>query len=171
MKAEMAGGRCPLDEELRGQARRILNMDATPADDYELLQKFKAMHGIPVPATMPLLDDALLAEFDHELQTMDLSTILTTSNSSGSSPDGNCTANFLSTPKTDNTTNTFGIQRSKGDGLAVDYAELYRVHAATASPLRRRASSRMAAQAGFNAPISPPKTTTQLSSPQEEFMM
>jgi hypothetical protein len=33
-----------------------------------------------------------------------------------------------------------------------DFAELHRVEAATASPLRRRASEKMAAQAGFIVP-------------------
>jgi hypothetical protein len=33
-----------------------------------------------------------------------------------------------------------------------DFAELHRVEAATASPLRRRASEKMAAQAGFTVP-------------------
>lgn len=38
------------------------------------------------------------------------------------------------------------------EGISRDYAELYRVSAATASPLRRRASEKLAAQAGFSLP-------------------
>ncbi len=190
VQSEMAAARCPSDESLRAKAREIMNMDQTSADDPELLQKFKEMHNITANTThlgdsLPIIDDALLAEFDHELNTMDLS--LTTvdfagssysnstsnSNSSGSSPDLSLLDKTPEQGKGSKGTGT-QVQRSKGDGPAFDYAELYRVHAATASPLRRRASAnathgRCGPAEGCFAPvalrmgISPPRTTTALS--------
>lgn len=52
-------------------------------DDVELLRRFKALHGITSASIghlggqmpMPLMDDSFLAEFDHELSGMDLSTM------------------------------------------------------------------------------------------------
>ena len=38
------------------------------------------------------------------------------------------------------------------EGVAPDYAEMYRVQAATASPLRRKASEKMAEARGFRLP-------------------
>jgi hypothetical protein len=98
VKAEMEKGSVPSDDALRAKAREILGMERTSADEVELLEKFKALHGISstiiqpsVSESVPTFDDAMLAE-------------------------------------------------------------LNRVGAATASPLRRRASEKMAAQAGFTVP-------------------
>lgn len=142
VQSEMAAGRCPSDDALRAKAREIMNIEETSADDAELLQKFKEMHNI-TPNTahlgdsMPIIDDALLAEFDHELNSMDLSTMdfsgSNHSNSSGASPD----VTLLGQAQSQGSKAGNGMPRSKGDGPAIDYAELYRVHAATASPLRR----------------------------------
>lgn len=78
VRTEMAKGGCPSDEALRAKAREILGVDQTAADDVQLLEKFKAMHGITGNATqpgdsIPTLDDQMLAEFDQELGNMDLS--------------------------------------------------------------------------------------------------
>ncbi|KAG4435299.1 hypothetical protein IFR05_009225 [Cadophora sp. M221] len=198
LRAELTAGHLPSDDELRAKARSVIGMEKTAADDVELLMKFKALHGITADCIghlgdqipMPLIDDSLLAEFDHELSGMDLSTMDFTvsgsgsgsgsgsnSGSSGSSPEFfmQQTQGQSQSPSQQTQTQT-QISRSKGDGPAIDYAELYRVHAATASPLRRRASAKMAARSGFGVPasgasgsgsmglgISPPRTTTALS--------
>ncbi|KAL2060825.1 hypothetical protein VTL71DRAFT_8877 [Oculimacula yallundae] len=223
MRTSLAAGHCPSDEEIRAKAREVLGMEQTAADDVELLRKFKAMHGLTsssighlgdqVPTQM-LGDDELLAEFDHELQGMDLSTMDFTISGPGSISAANSTSNSNSSsghaspelflhqsqphshshshtqsqapsqaysPLPTQTqpliqTHTSQQHRSKGDGPAPDFAELYRVHAATASPLRRRASAKMAARSGhvfvpgnangsgsMGLGVSPPRTTTALS--------
>lgn len=43
---EMLLGHCPSDDALRAQARKILGVEHTAADDIFLLEKFKALHGI-----------------------------------------------------------------------------------------------------------------------------
>jgi hypothetical protein len=55
---------------------------------------------------------------------------------------------------------------SKGHGMAPDFAEMARVHAATASPLRRRASARMVEQAGIEMPAPLARMQHQRASPQ-----
>ena len=149
VKTEMARGDAPSDEALRAKAREILGVERTPADEVELLEKFKAMHGISSLAnqsgssdSIPTFDDALLAEFDQELGIgdMDLSglempTEISPLMSFGSLNSARQTKSPLET----------------GEVLH-DFAELHRVNAATASPLRRRASEKMAAQAGFSLP-------------------
>ncbi|CZT09982.1 related to monocarboxylate transporter 4 [Rhynchosporium agropyri] len=135
-------------------------------------------------------DEELLAEFDHELTGMDFSTMDftisgpasgtasasksgSTLSSGGASPDF-----FIHHPQPQSHRHSdhqarppvsdhiqkqpLAQSRSKGAGPAPDYAELYHVHAATASPLRRRASTRMAARSGFALGVSPPRTTTAL---------
>lgn len=199
LQAELAAGHLPSDDELRAKARSVLGMEKTAADDVELLMKFKALHGITADCIghlgdqipMPLIDDSLLAEFDHELNGMDLSNMDFTvsgpgtgsnsnsnSGSSGSSPEffmQQTQGQSQSQPQSQSQ-----MPRSKGDGPAIDYAELYRVHAATASPLRRRASAKMAARSGFGVPapgasgstglgISPPRTTTAPSGGMTAF--
>ncbi|KAK0129390.1 hypothetical protein ONS95_001316 [Cadophora gregata] len=71
------------------------------------------------------------------------------SHSSSPSPPQFQTQNQTHSPNQSQPTLHQPTPRSKGDGPAIDYAELYRVHAATASPLRRRASAKMAARNGF----------------------
>jgi len=209
LRAELAAGHLPSDDELKAKSREILGMEKTAADDVELLMKFKALHDITPDCIghigdqlpLALIDDSLLAEFDHELSGMDLSTMDFTesglasgahsnsnSGSSGESPEflmphtqsqsqspSQPQAHPQAHPQVQTSTQ---MPRSKGDGPAIDYAELYRVHAATASPLRRRASAKMAARSGFGVPaagasgsgsrsmglgISPPRTTTAVS--------
>ncbi|PVH68220.1 hypothetical protein DL98DRAFT_441696 [Cadophora sp. DSE1049] len=83
VQVELAAGHYPSDDELRARAREILDMAETAADDVELLRRFKALHGITSASIghlgdqmpMPLMDDSFLAEFDHELNGMDLSTM------------------------------------------------------------------------------------------------
>jgi len=222
VQAELAAGHCPSDDELRAKARAILGMDQTAADDVELLRKFKALHGITSASighlgdSMPLAlmnDDSFLAEFDHELQGMDLSTVDFSGSNSHSNSNSNSGSSGSGSPEfflpqaqtqsqpISNLSSQLQSQsqshspssahpqshtqptihqptpRSKSDGPAIDYAELYRVHAATASPLRRRASAKMAARSGFALGsgsgsgsggasmlgISPPRTTTAVS--------
>jgi hypothetical protein len=103
VKSSLANGVVPSDEQLRAKAREILHVDHTAADEAELLEKFKALHGISLsnfspdtnttPATTttatggPLLDYSLpnftadvemLANFDLELGAMDFSTEFST---------------------------------------------------------------------------------------------
>ncbi|KAE8452703.1 hypothetical protein EG329_013962 [Mollisiaceae sp. DMI_Dod_QoI] len=184
VKAEMARGRCPSDDDLRAKAREILGVDRTGADEPILLQKFKVMVGMsrqasPLASSLPPIDDALLAEFDDEIGNMDLSGI----EMPGSvSPilDSIPAQVEAFTPPAASTSQQHSP--SKGPGLAQDYAELYRVHAATASPLRRRASAKMASQSGYafggqqtqsRSPlgISPPTTTSALSLPEDENVL
>ncbi|KAH8820090.1 hypothetical protein F5884DRAFT_661842 [Xylogone sp. PMI_703] len=40
-------GMVPSDDDLRAEARKILGIEQTAADDQQLLDKFKSMHGIP----------------------------------------------------------------------------------------------------------------------------
>lgn len=228
VQAELAAGHCPSDDELRAKARAILGMDQTAADDVELLRKFKALHGITSASighlgdSMPLAlmnDDSFLAEFDHELQGMDLSTVDFSGSNSHSNSNSNSGSSGSGSPEfflpqaqtqsqpISNLSSQLQSQsqshspssahpqshsqptihqptpRSKSDGPAIDYAELYRVHAATASPLRRRASAKMAARSGFALGsgsgsgsggasmlgISPPRTTTAVSSDVAAF--
>jgi hypothetical protein len=153
VKAQREIGHAPSDDELKAQARVILGVDTTAAEDQPLLEKFKAMHGLtssssplsnatPAAQLSDLNEEQILAEFDAELNTMDLS------------PDslgemvgvegivgGEITPSVLQTEDT-----------RQAMGIAREYAEMYRVSAATASPLRRRATERMAKRNGFSAP-------------------
>lgn len=150
VKDEMAKGNAPSDESLRAKAREILGVEKTSADDVELLEKFKAMHGLSYLTTqpsasdsIPTFDNAMLAEFDQELGIgdMDLSGLempvesISPLRSFGS---------LHSAPQ-----KKFPLETGE---VLHDFAELHRVEAATASPLRRRASEKMAAQAGFPLP-------------------
>jgi len=198
VNAEMAKGVVPSDEALRAKAREILGVDRTGADEAILLQKFKAMvgmsrNGSPLAGSLPPIDDGMLAEFDEEIGNMDLSGIEMPSSVSPilDAIPAEVAATTPSPPRLSPThqrslsqTSPTSQQHSssKGPGLAQDYAELYRVHAATASPLRRRASTKMASQSGFQfqgqpmqngsgtSPlgISPPTTTSALSFPEDE---
>ncbi|RFU25939.1 hypothetical protein B7463_g10400, partial [Scytalidium lignicola] len=44
---QKANGVVPSDDELRTEARKILGIEKTAADDQQLLEKFKGLHGIP----------------------------------------------------------------------------------------------------------------------------
>jgi len=144
---EMSNGNVPTDECLREKAREILGVQETAADDGILLEKFKAMHGITSSSptnmadSIPTYDEDMLAEFDQELGSMDLSGLEMPASSKAlleaSIP---AMVDFSGAQK------KFPID---GEGKVLDYAEFHRVNAATASPLRRRASEKMAAKAGF----------------------
>jgi Tc5 transposase DNA-binding domain len=149
VRTEMERGGAPSDEDLRAKAREILGVERTPADEAELLEKFKAMHGLSSLTTqpgasdsIPTFDDALLAEFDQELGIgdMDLSGLEMPAE--------------ISPLRTFGSLNTATQTKSplETEEVLHDFAELHRVNAATASPLRRRASEKMAARAGFSLP-------------------
>jgi hypothetical protein len=55
---------------------------------------------------------------------------------------------------------------SKGPGMAPDFAEMAKVHAATASPLRRRASAKMVEQSGIEMPLTLVRMQKQRGSPK-----
>ncbi|KUJ17218.1 uncharacterized protein LY89DRAFT_617031 [Mollisia scopiformis] len=188
-RAEMSRGVTPSDEALRAKAREILRVDRTGADEPVLLQKFKVMVGIsrnasPLASSLPPIDDALLAEFDDEIGNMDLSGIEMPGSVSpilDSIPAEVAARGPATSPMSTSSQGQHSPTKhspSKGPGLAQDYAELYRVSAATASPLRRHASAKMASQAGYSfspqpqnrSPlgISPPTTTSALSFPEDE---
>ncbi|KAG9236779.1 hypothetical protein BJ875DRAFT_455420 [Amylocarpus encephaloides] len=134
------------DEAIRGRARELMGVEETAADDIHLLEKFKAMHGLlnsQTTTTSSLLPiDAFsseadfLAEFDHELAmgSMDLDT---TPPSAENIAGGEIMNGAMQRETT--------IQAT---GIGREYADLYRVNAATSSPLRREASVGMAKRRG-----------------------
>jgi len=148
VRSEVEKGNVPSDEQLRAKAREILRVENTAADNGELLEKFKSLHGISTSVPMtngPVADYSIpdftgdvsmLAGFDAEINALDLTTDFSTG---VGSMDGRM--NALSNPF-DATPGMDGLSELK------DYADAYRVHAATASPLRRRASERLARDAG-----------------------
>jgi hypothetical protein len=71
VRSEMAKGVSPTDEDLKAQARVILGIETTAAEDKLLLGKFKAMHGLG--STPEISEEQILAEFDAELGNMDFS--------------------------------------------------------------------------------------------------
>jgi hypothetical protein len=153
VRSEIDKGFVPSDEALKALAREILGVQETAADDAHLLEKFKAMHGIASaggtvdgaiggPSTsilpsinialdpshslqLPEFDDSMLAEFDQELGDMDLST--------------------SSEPFTDSLMANSQVENE----FMQNYTDLYKVSAATASPLRRTTSEKLAKQSGF----------------------
>jgi len=160
VESELANGRLPSDDWLRAKAREILGVEQTAADEVALLKKFKSLHGIgendnisasasahnlPLPGSgsgsgsgsgysLPdFSDDAMLAEFDLELGTMDLSSDFSTA---GLHP----SLETLIDPMMQVDMHHTGTQ---------SYADFHRVHAATASPLQRRASERLASNSGL----------------------
>ncbi|KAF4625273.1 hypothetical protein G7Y89_g12893 [Cudoniella acicularis] len=142
VQSEVANGMYPSDDALRARAREIEGLEITPADDVHLLEKFKSMHGISTsaqPAMVPLTEAEILAEFDQELAQGNL-------NLGGTETD--MLASVDPTPSLQLTDHT-----ESPTGISKDYAELHRVHAATASPLRRRASEKMAVRSGLPLPM------------------
>jgi hypothetical protein len=170
--SEVAQGRFPSDDDLRAKAREILGLQETSADNQELLNKFKAMHGVQSPFAdieesipRPLsTDEQILAEFDQELKNIDFSSLSSSlemmGNGSAHGPVSNSSTSpprlsLLSQGLASSSGSGSGSARhgmSKGPGMAPDYAEMARVHAATASPLRRRASAKSTARAGIKMP-------------------
>jgi hypothetical protein len=150
VKIEMEKGSVPSDDALRAKAREILGVERTSADELELLEKFKAMHGISslttqssISESVPTFDDAMLAEIDQELgiSDMDLSGL--------EMPVDSISPQMIFDSMHAAPQKKFPLEA--GEFLR-DFAELHRVEAANASPLRRRASEKMAAQAGFTVP-------------------
>ncbi|KAL5315248.1 hypothetical protein ACEPPN_017899 [Leptodophora sp. 'Broadleaf-Isolate-01'] len=73
VKTSLKQGFVPTDAQIQARAREILGVDRTSAEDLDLLQRFKALHGITssdtqLQDTYPIIDDAMLAEFDAELE-------------------------------------------------------------------------------------------------------
>ncbi|KAH6673536.1 hypothetical protein B0J14DRAFT_512100 [Halenospora varia] len=156
VQTEVAKGLYPSDEQLRERAREIEGSESTAADDIHLLTKFKSLHGFddPAPAPMvPLTEAEILAEFDQELNNMDL----TTTNPDNMNIDLDLSKN-LPAPESipSGLVMTPGWserqQMKHAMGVAKEYADLYRVHAATASPLRRKASQ-VSARRAFPLPM------------------
>ena len=149
VKEIMDVGLFPTDDMIRAKAREIMKTDVTPADDPVLLAKFKALHA---PST-PLSDEELLAEFDKELERVNFAETGITPFSSG--------LNTVSAPATTTGTSPVNVNAtmegtndlSRSKWTNQDYADLYRVSAATSSPLRRRASVKLASQHGFENPL------------------
>lgn len=85
VREDMANGSFPADDVLRSKAREILGLQQTSADDPHLLEKFKAMHGFATTSTpshlgdsipqLAMTDHELLAQFDEELDGMDLTNV------------------------------------------------------------------------------------------------
>lgn len=156
--SEKEKGRVPSDEMLRAKAREILGVEHTAADQSELLEKFKALHSI-TPTTMdtsgglggPLAnyslpnftdDVSMLAEFDLELGAMDLTTDF-----------GTGVVDPSVAAMIDPLAINGGMRMGEHDADKFqDYADNYHVHSATASPLRRRASERLATSSGRQQP-------------------
>jgi len=164
--AEMGKGVVPSDGALKAKAKEILGLETTAADDAELFEKFKSLHGLPSSSpsssnsnTTPTaqleqelasIDSAMLADFDQELGNMDLSGL----ELPGTDVD-HMDLSMDPQPTPTNSNAQASEVKGKGtmkEGLAADYAEMYRVQAATASPLRRKASERMAEARGFRLP-------------------
>jgi hypothetical protein len=167
---EMGKGVVPSDEALKAKAKEILGLETTAADDAELLEKFKSLHGIPSSSpsssntnTIPTaqleqelasIDSAMLADFDQELGNMDLSGL----ELPGTGVDHMDLLMDPQPPLTNSKAQASGSSegvQGKGlmkEGVAPDYVEMYRVQAATASPLRRKASEKMAEARGFRLP-------------------
>jgi hypothetical protein len=151
VKASLAQGVVPPDEQLRARAREILKVENTAADEPELLEKFKALHGISLSNLAPLItsggsggplldyslpnftaDVEMLANFDLDLGAIDLTTDFSTGVS-------NAGVDTLVDP----------LDTLDRVPPLKDYSDSHRVMGATASPLRRRASVRLARDAGL----------------------
>lgn len=150
VKESMAAGVIPTDDMIRAEARNILKLDSTSADCPDLLEKFKAMHGLSVsPKDMQLTDEALLAEFDKELERVNFKEtgVLPPSSlgiggaASTDVPTGSISPSSIATTSS-----------SSPDKMQQDFADLYHVPGATSSALRRKASETLAAQHGFANP-------------------
>jgi len=175
----IARGAPPTDDQLRARAREVLGVDKTAADDTLLLEKFKALHGMPnqifANANGQLEDfrlpdfneeASMLAVFDQELNSMDLSSF-STGGAMNVSPTNNMAGPNVSPQLEDfffddlqlqemEGIDTFGDGPGKMDSFSsitppieretdeVSYADIHRVMGATASPLRRHASLRRA---------------------------
>lgn len=151
----------PSDEEIRAKAREILGVEETAADNDHLLEKFKAIHGRNTQTTSHTgstfsSEADLLAGLDNELaMSTDLSTMAmdfdmsfpSTSPSSLSAPPLTSTApDYTASGKTGYVRDS--QQTIEAMSIAREYADLYRVHSTTASPLQRKASMKLANATG-----------------------
>lgn len=154
--AERAKGLEPNDDALRAQAQVILGTEETAADDVLLLSKFKSMHNIsPVsPTTQQHSEQQILAEFDVELSGMDFSTEgANFSAEEGLEFSGLGVEMEMDIPGGEITPGTTQVEDTQlAVGVAREYADLFRVQAATASTLGRRAAENAGAASvgGFN---------------------
>jgi len=185
----IATGILPTDDQLRAKAREVLGVDKTAADDNDLLEKFKASRGIPTQGStvgthQPKLNDEanMLAFFDQELSSMDLSSF-STGDSMNVSPTNDMAElnnspqledfqfddilsyqaggmetfndelgqledfSFITHP-TPSFPNSHGKMTTNLATEDISYADVHRVMGATASPLRRRASEKLAQNIG-----------------------
>lgn len=169
MAGRIALGIFPSDEEIRAKAREILGVQETAADDVHLLEKFKAIHGINTQTTShagsTFSNEAeLLAGLDSELAMSGGATNLSTMAMNfdmTSTTFPNTSSPSLAAPPLTSTSSSSYTSSKKGYVLdsqqtieamntAKEYADLYRVHSATASPLRRKASEKLANASGLN---------------------
>jgi len=182
VKSHITNGVIPTDDELRAKAREILGIEKTAADEPNLLEKFKAMHGFGQGAEAggPLMDYSLpnftgdvsmLSGFDLDIGAMDLSTefsapcITHPPIDASIDPLLDCSMNlrFDLNPQQQDQNQLRGIGTELGMNIGEitedslgdlhDYSDAYRVHAATASPLRRCASERLATSSGLQKPM------------------
>ena len=175
-------GITPSDAQLRARAREILGVEKTAADEQDLLEKFKALHGLPpspsysptssIGGPMPdftlpnFTDDiSMLAPFDMDLGAIDFTTNFSTgtfsnipavsgSSSGHVSPSMSFGMDDFNMVEMEETIGIEGLGTRDKMGpispmVELAYADVHRVHAATASPLRRKASERMANSSGL----------------------
>jgi hypothetical protein len=106
------------------------------------------------------MDEMLLAEFDKELERVNFKETGTFPPSALGLPEDSLMvpsagSSFPASPAAEMSASEDGLDT--GIWMNQDYADLYRVHAATSSPLRRRASKTLAAQHGFATPALAPQ--------------
>jgi hypothetical protein len=185
-------GHTSSDEQLRGMARQILGVERTAADDQNLLEKFKALHGLspslehtiyapsgPLPDyTLPNFTPEvnMLADFDPDLGPIDFGTDFSSSTYS------NNLLGFDDLAAANSTLEGLdsgmgGMEETNGiEGLGTrdrvgrispilesSYADNHRVLASTASPLQRRASVHLAHSAGQRLPEASGSIGTRVS--------
>lgn len=171
MAGRIALGTFPTDEEIRAKAREILGVEETAADDVHLLEKFKAIHGMNIQtsphAGSTFSNEAeLLAGLDNELAmsggATDLSTMAMDFDMTSPTFPNTSTSSLVVPPMTSTAGSPSSYMSSKKGyvldseqtieamSIAKEYADLYRVHSATASPLRRKASKKLANSSGLN---------------------
>ncbi|EHL02861.1 hypothetical protein M7I_0823 [Glarea lozoyensis 74030] len=161
MVQQISSGITPSDESIQQKAREILGQEETAADDMALLEKFKGLHGLFTSPTMPefssellnfpsLNEDDFLQIFDEELAANGLDNWNSPPTNAPSRSRNMMTSPMYHSPLATIPLANFSAQGISGVGqsdnkkapvgMARDYAEMYRVNAATASPLRRKVS-------------------------------
>ena len=145
-------------KSLHGIGGDIANLiDPSPASNSNNLTPNVDMSGggpMPDYALPNFTDDvSMLAEFDMELGAMDLTTDFGTGTGAGLDIGMDLSGVDVGQQSSQaDGVGSVGMRMGGGMGMndeaMQDYAELYRVHAATASPLRRKASEKLAAKVG-----------------------